>query len=231
MEMRDMTDDGPGDRRPIPARGLAPTRAIAGWLDRKRVTPDAISLFGLAAGVGSGLCLALTQWMADAAALLWIAGACLVLLRGLSNMFDGMLAVEHGRATPQGIFYNEVPDRISDVALMAGAGYSLGGSPAAGWLAACLALLVAYVRIIGVQAGAPADFGGPMAKQQRMFSIAIVAVLLALTPAAWHFHWGPGGNWGPMAAWLWVVIAGSALTVALRLRRAMRAVSRTTSSG
>lgn len=222
---------GAEGRRPIAARHLAATRYLVGRLAGWGFTPNGVSLFGLAVGIGSGLLLALTSFLPGAAGLLWIASAVLVVLRGLANMIDGMLAVEHGKGSATGIFFNELPDRISDVALIAGAGYSLGGSPTAGWIAACLALIVAYTRATGVLAGAPADFGGPFAKQQRMFSIALVSVLLALAPSDWQFSWGPGGNWGPMAAWLWVMVVGTALTGFLRLGRAMAAVSQTTRSG
>lgn len=220
-----MTQSDPG-RRPIPARSLAPTRRAVSWLAARGVMPDQVSLFGLAAGVGSGAALAVTAVWPGAAPGLWILAAVCVLLRGLSNMVDGMLAVEHGKGQATGIFWNEVPDRVSDIALLAGAGYSLGGSPAAGWLAACLALLVTYVRALGTLAGAPADFGGPFAKQQRMFSVAGLCVLLALTPAAWHPAWGPGEAWGPMAAWLWLLSAGIAWTCLRRLRRAVAWVNR-----
>jgi phosphatidylglycerophosphate synthase len=215
-----MTDNDPG-RRPIPARSFAPTKRAVAWLAAQGVMPDQVSLFGLAAGVSSGAALALTAVWPAAAPGLWIAAALCVLLRGLSNMTDEMLAVEHGKGRATGIFWNEVPDRVSDVALLVGAGYSLGGSPAAGWLGACLALLVTYIRAVGTLAGAPADFGGPFAKQQRMFSVAGLCVLLALTPSAWHPAWGPGAAWGPMAAWLWLLSAGIAWTCLRRLRRAV----------
>ncbi len=164
-------------RRPIPARNLAITKRVARWLAERGVTPNMISAVGLAVGIGSGLALGLTQVFPDAARLLWAAAAVMVLIRGISNMLDGMVAVEQHRGTATGLFWNELPDRISDVALFVGAGYSLGGSPVAGWLGACLALFVTYVRALGVIAGAPADFRGPFAKQQRMFSIAVLAAV------------------------------------------------------
>lgn len=215
------------NRRPIPARNLKLTKRFVAHLAARGVRPDQVSLFGLGVGLGSGLALALTSVLPQAAATLWLLAAGLVVLRGLSNMTDGMLAVEYGKGAPTGIFFNEVPDRLSDIALLVGAGYSLGGSPTAGWLAACLALLVTYIRAVGTLAGAPADFGGPFAKQQRMFSVAALSAFLALAPADWHFVWGPAGTQGPMAAWLWLMAPGIALTCVLRLRRAIAHVRRT----
>lgn len=219
-----MTNEPQSDRRPIPARKLTPVKWAARALAASGVTPNAISLFGLAVGIGSGAALWLTAIFPEFARPLWLASAAMVVARGVSNMLDGMVAVEHGQAGAAGLFYNEVPDRISDVALMVGAGYSLGGSVTAGWAAACVALFVTYIRAIGTLAGAPADFGGPMAKQQRMFSLAAGSTFLALTPAGWRLALGPDGAWGLTAVLLWVIVAGGVLTAILRLRRAVRAV-------
>jgi phosphatidylglycerophosphate synthase len=211
-----MSDNG---RRPIPARRLHLSKWFARWLAEIGVTPNQVSVFGLAVGVGSGIALALTPLAPSWAPKLWIAAAVLVGLRGLSNMFDGMVAVEQGKATPRGILYNELPDRLSDVALLVGAGYSIGGSPTAGWLTACLALFVTYIRCLGTCADTPADFGGPFAKQQRMFSVAVVAAVHVFLPASWRSFWGPTASWGLMAAWLWLMVPGLVLTAWLRLRR------------
>ncbi|HUG61417.1 MAG TPA: CDP-alcohol phosphatidyltransferase family protein [Methylomirabilota bacterium] len=214
-----MTLNSPSDRRPITARGLSSSQTFARRLAEAGVTPDQISLFGLAAGTGSGLALALTPLVPDAVRLLWLLAAVMVVLRGMANMFDGMVAVEHGKGSALGPIYNEFPDRLSDMALMIGAGYSIGGSPTAGWAAAAMALLVTYVRVLGTRLGAPPDFGGPMAKQHRMFSVAAVCAWLAVTPASWRLGWGPEDAWGLIALVLWIVAAGSVATTVLRLRR------------
>ena len=214
----------PGNRRPIAARSSRHAAAFARWLVARGVTPNQVSLFGLATGVGSGLALALAQELDGTGRVLLVAAAILVLLRGLSNMFDGMVAVEHAKGTPTGILYNEVPDRLSDVSLFVGAGYALGGDPVIGWAAACCALLVTCIRFIGTVAGAPADFGGPMAKQQRMFSVAGASAYLGMTPVSWHPAMGQDGRLGLLGIVLCIVIAGSLLTCHLRIRRAAAAL-------
>jgi phosphatidylglycerophosphate synthase len=50
--------------------------------------------------------------------------AAAIQLRLLCNLLDGMLAVEGGLKTPLGELYNEIPDRLADVAILAGAGAS-----------------------------------------------------------------------------------------------------------
>lgn len=211
-------------RRPIPARNMATAKAVAAWLAHRGVTPNQVSLLGLLAGVASGGLMAATTLAPGFARLMWFAAAVAVLLRGLCNMFDGMVAVEHGRATRAGLLYNEIPDRVSDVALMVGAGYAVGGDPLAGWCAACLALLVTIIRLVGTMAEAPPDFGGLMAKQQRMYTLAGFSLYLSIAPAGWQPNWGPDGRFGVISIGLWIVAAGSALTIVGRLRRALRAL-------
>ena len=217
--------DDPANRRPIPARKSRHSAAFAAWLAENGITPNQISLFGLTVGVGSGVALALTPQLPGFARLLLVASAVLVLLRGLSNMFDGMVAVEQGRASPTGLLYNEIPDRMSDIALFVGAGYAVGGNPAAGWAAACVALMVTCIRLVGTIAGAPPDFGGPMAKQQRMFSVAAVSFYLGVTPSAWHPAFGADGSRGLLALVLWIIVAGGVFTCLVRTRRAAAALN------
>jgi phosphatidylglycerophosphate synthase len=210
-----------GDRRPIAARSLAPSVWLADRLVRARVSPDAISLAGLAAGCLAGLCFGLVGAVAHAWPL-WLLGAVLVLLRLLANMMDGMVAVGRGIASPTGELYNEVPDRISDSVVLIGVGVGAAWpqGPALGFAAALAAMGTAYVRAVGKGAGAPSDFSGPMAKQQRMMLVVALALWCAAAPAAW----------GTLSALpcivLAVVIAGSLVTAARRLVHIAAALGR-----
>jgi len=132
--------------------------------------------------------------------------------------------VASGKASRVGELYNEAPDRVSDAATLIGFGYATGGSPVLGYVAACLALFTAYVRTLGKAAGAPNDFCGPMAKQQRMFLVTLAAVYAALTPRAWEPAWGTRASWGLAAAVLAVIGVGCVITSARRLVRISRAL-------
>jgi phosphatidylglycerophosphate synthase len=205
--------DGAGDRRPIAARNLALTAAAAGWLASRGASADAISLGGLAAGALAGLCLAGTAWWPEAARPLWLLGALLIQLRLLANLLDGMVAVARGIASPAGELFNEVPDRVSDTAVLAGLGLA-AASPALGLAAALAAMATAYVRAVGKAAGAPSDFRGPMAKQHRMALVTVLALLCAVAPAAW---------WPALAeAALWLILLLSLATAWRRLAGAWR---------
>lgn len=211
------------ERRPIASREAALSKRLADWLAHRGVSPNAISLAGMAAGVAAGGAFALTvfpDWQRAA----FLAAAVLLQLRLLGNMLDGMVAVQTGKASPLGELFNEVPDRISDTAIFIGAGYAAGSLPELGYLAACAALFTAYVRAEGKVAGAPQQFCGPMAKQQRMFVLTIVAVYYALAPQAWQ----PALTWlagtGLTAAALLVIAVGGAVTAVRRLVRVGRAL-------
>ncbi len=195
---------------------------MAKWLAATGVTPNAISIAGMVLGCLAGVALAATasldSWWVRAA---WVAGAVLVQLRLLANMFDGMVAIERDAASAVGELYNEIPDRISDAAILIGLGYGSGGEPTLGYAAACVAIFVAYVRAMGVAAGAPQDFAGPMAKPQRMFAVTVGAVYCAATPLAWQPEFGPDGR--SIASFvLALVTLGGLWTAARRLRHIVR---------
>ena len=212
------------DRRPIASRDTRGAQTIAKRLAAAGVAPNAISVFGMVAAIGAGLLFGLTGEAEFGLRWLWLGGAALVQLRLLCNLFDGMVAVEREIASPLGELYNEVPDRISDVAVLIGVGYAAGGAPTLGCVAAMVALFVAYVRAMDKVAGAPNDFCGPMAKAHRMAVVTVLGLYIAASPATWRLDWGPGGAWAEAAVALWIIIAGGVLTAIRRLRRAGRAL-------
>jgi phosphatidylglycerophosphate synthase len=122
--------------------------------------------------------------------------------------------------------WNELPDRVADVLLLAGAGYGaatagLDGGDALGWIAAVLAVMTAYVRELGRGLGQPADFSGPMAKQHRMAALTATCAVSALEPL-----WGGKGQM--ILVGLLVIGIGTLVTVARRTRnlvRGLRSVS------
>lgn len=206
-------------RRPIRARNTRWAACVSAWLWRLGVRPNAIS-------VASALSLAepvfASLGRAGALAIFrrgfFLIAALLIQLRLLCNLFDGMVAVEGGYQTKSGEIFNELPDRFADAFIFVGAGYAsmrLDWAPVAGWLCAVLALLTAYVRALGVSAGASQQFCGPMAKQHRMAVMTVACCLSALL--SWC-----GVEWPVVAAGLVVIGAGSAITVVRRVVRIVR---------
>jgi phosphatidylglycerophosphate synthase len=204
------------DRRPIAARNLGITQRMAAALVARGASPNGISLAGMAAGLLAGLCFAAVAWLPGAAWAFWLLGALLVQARLMANLLDGMVAIGRGVASPVGELYNEVPDRVSDTAVLAGLGVA-AGSVALGLAAALAAMLTAYVRTAARAGGAPSDFSGPMAKQHRMALATALAVWCALVP-------GPWGGAMAVTIVLAVVTLGSVLTAWRRLLRAAAAL-------
>ena len=212
------------ERRPIAARNLGLSMVAANWLAKTGVSPNAISTAGMFVGILAGVSFACTT-LPDYGWLFFLAAAALMQLRLLANMFDGMVAIQTSRASPVGELFNEVPDRVSDAAIFIGAGYAGGSMPEFGYLAAVAALFTAYVRAEGKVAGAPQEFCGPMAKQQRMAVLTLVALYAGLAPAAWQPRHGAPPNETGIMAWALVVIAALSLFTAVRrLYRTARAL-------
>jgi len=214
-----------GDRRPLVLRELEWLRALAAKLAQRGVSPNSISIWGVLCALAAGCAWALTSG-GPFDRVLWVGGAVLTALRIFANTLDGLVAVEHDRASPEGLLYNEAPDRVSDSLLLIGAGYAHGSVPELGYLAACVALFVAYVRILGRVAGAPSDFSGPMDKGGRMITLIAAALYLGFAPLAWQPALGPDGRWGLPALALALIVLGGVFTAARRLHRAARQLRR-----
>ncbi len=206
-----MTEDF--SRRPIASRNTKWAAHVTRRLVAKGVAPNRISAGSVVAAALAGSAFATAGAVTPiwAAGLLLILGAAFTQLRLLCNLFDGLVAVEGGMASPDGAFWNEVPDRASDLLILAGFGMA-SGQLALGLLAGALAVMTAYVREFGRAAGLGSDFSGPGAKSHRM---AVVTLGALAQVAVWLLGWG----W-PLLTWaLWLV---TALTAATVLRRSMR---------
>ena len=207
------------DRRPIRSRDHKVWIAAAHALAKRGVSANGISVFGMLACIGAGIAFAMTgQFSGWEARALWIGGALLVQIRLICNMLDGMVAIERGIASPVGELYNEIPDRVSDMAALIGLGYAAYSEVAGGYLAAALAVFVAYVRAMGQAAGAPNDFRGPMAKQQRMFIVTLAALYMGLAPVEWRMPFWRG--WTVPSAALAIISIGCVITAIRRIRAA-----------
>jgi phosphatidylglycerophosphate synthase len=190
--------------------------ALARWLARSGVQPNAVSVAGIGFAALSGLALALSPNLdreARAAAL--FAAAAGIQLRLLCNLLDGMLAVEEGLKSQTGDIYNELPDRIADIVILLGAGYSTRDLPygvSLGWAAALAAVMTAYIRVFGGSIGAAQHFIGPMAKQHRMFAITLATLAAVGETLA-------GGPTHAIRVGLVVIVAGALVTAIRRTRR------------
>lgn len=228
-------------RREIPQRTAGWARRSADALAAAGLTPNAISVLSLAFALAAAVALVLAG-VADgtARAGLLVAAALAMPLRLLCNMLDGMLAVEHGLRTPAGDLFNELPDRLADLAILAAAGYATSGvwrigehgagehdlGVAVGWAAAAAAVLTAYVRTLGAANGVGNFFEGLMPKPIRMWAL-VAACLASLAEPL--LGWPRGVV---LAVALAIIALGSVQTVVVRLGRIVRALrARETAGG
>jgi phosphatidylglycerophosphate synthase len=207
------------ERRPIASRENNISKWAANLLAERGVSPNSISLAGMVAGVLAGGAFAATQFVPDFWRLAFFAAAVLIQLRLLANMMDGMVAVQTKRASAVGELFNEIPDRVSDAFTIIGAGYAAGSSPELGFVAACLAIFLAYLRAQGKVAGAHQEYCGPLAKPQRMFVLTTLAIVSTFAPTAWTDFATPVAGWGVVAWGLVFLITGEIVTAIRRLVR------------
>jgi phosphatidylglycerophosphate synthase len=207
------------ERRPLASRDLEIIQRAAAWLVSREVSANAISLASTGFAALASICLVGTAWTDGLQArVLFVLAAGFVQLRLLANLLDGMVAVGSGKASPVGELYNEVPDRVADTVILIGAGFAAGGAPVLGYVAALLAVFVAYIRALGTALGAKALFIGPMAKPQRMATITAACIYSACVPGEWPGGFGCGAL-GAISIALALIAVGAALTAVRRLRR------------
>ena len=211
--------DASKDRRPLASRDTAIAQKVAASLAQTSITPNQISYGSMVAAALSFAC-----FYAFSASALKLSGFWLILaavfcqLRLVCNLLDGMVAIEAGKQTADGAFWNEFPDRIADLLIIVGFGLA-AGNITLGWAAAALAILISYVRELGKGIDGVVDFTGPMAKPHRMALVTatcVIAVLIA--------------RWLPSQTTLFVgmmaLLVGSALTVLRRSRRMVHRLNR-----
>jgi len=134
-------------------------------------------------------------------------------LRLVCNLIDGLMAVEGKLSSPQGELYNDVPDRFSDWFLILSAGFAITVYPYAWelcWLAVVLAILTAYVRVLGASQGVGHFFVGPMAKQHRMAILNLALIGLIIEKQM-------GGSSYSLYGAIIIIALGSFFTVVRRL--------------
>lgn len=210
-----------GPRRELKSRNTAWAQALARRACASGITPNAISVFSIVfAALAMTFYLIAPELPYAGTALAWLAAALCIQGRLLCNLLDGMVAVEGGKASRIGPIYNEAPDRLADVLILVGAGYSSAVPPGViklfdvlplGWSCAVLALGTAYLRVLQGSLTGKQSFIGPMAKQHRM-AVLTAGTLLAIVEGGFH----SGESWSLKLS-LTAIFFGAILTCSRRL--------------
>ncbi len=209
------------DRRPLASRSTGWARNLSTMLAETSITPNQISILSVVAAAGAWVAMALSVSVDSRV----LAGLCLIVaatacqLRLLCNLMDGMVAIEAGKQTRDGALWNELPDRMADILILAGLGLA-AGFVSLGWAAAALAVFTAYVRELGKGIDGVVDFRGPMAKPHRM-ALVTGALLVA---AVSSFLSAPVSHnvAAILQIALWVLCGGTVLTLYRRSRALLK---------
>jgi archaetidylinositol phosphate synthase len=141
------------------------------------ITPNTLTVMGLVASSISALCY--ISWRTNR--LLLPAAGALILLSGLIDALDGVLARATGSASAFGGFFDSVSDRYSDAVVLSAILYAGLCHPAWGLAAIVGSLMVSYTRARAEAAGVKMAAVGLAERAERM-------VFLALTSVAAYYN-------------------------------------------
>src|SRR5689334_5871872 len=155
-------------------------RPVLGWLARRRVTPNAITLSAIAGSIAAGVGVAFAN---RAPALLLILPAWLFVRMAL-NALDGMMAREFHMASRMGTVLNELGDVVSDLAIYLPLVFVC--APARGPIVifSIGAVLSEMCGVLGVALGSTRRYEGPMGKSDRAFLVGALGLVTFFVPRA-----------------------------------------------
>ena len=184
--------------------GIAPSRMVRAWLRLMRmlgtgpvahVPPDVLSAAGVLALAGAWAAVAGPGWPA--------LSVPLILLGGVLDGLDGVVALTTGRARPLGAVIDSVADRIGD--LLLGACLLALGAPVP-WVVAAVALLMLleYLRARAQSVGMPGVGAVTVAERPtRLILVGLAAAGSAVFPSRVPMI---GWGWATMTAIIWTVV-------------------------
>ncbi len=180
-------------------------RPAAASLVDAGVTANAVTVAALLLSVVQGASIALVP----GAVLPLLVLPVTLFVRMALNAIDGIMAKEHGQATPHGAVLNELSDVISDAALYLPFALIPGVSAGLVVLVVVAGLISEMAGVLGPLLKASRCYDGPLGKSDRAFAFGLLAVLIGIgfAPGLWT------------SIYLAVLLALSARTVVNRARR------------
>jgi archaetidylinositol phosphate synthase len=136
------------------------------------ITPNALTIMGLIASFISALCY--ISWRTNRL-FLPLAGT-LILLSGLIDAIDGVLARSTGRVSVFGGFLDSVSDRYSDAVVLSAVVYADLCHPAWGLAAIVGSLMVSYTRARAEAAGVKMAAVGFAERAERMVFLSLISM-------------------------------------------------------
>jgi phosphatidylglycerophosphate synthase len=183
------------------ARIVGSLAFVVDALARRGVNPDVVTLAAIPVGLVAGACILASPTVP----ILLLAVPLLAGLRLVLNLLDGALARQMGRTHARGEFYNEVGDRLTDLAFLVPVAFVPGADATTVLLGSLGSVVASYAGLASRAAGGERLYRGILSKPGRMvlvggFSVAV----FILGPSAW-------GPFGPL------LLAGTFLTALERI--------------
>lgn len=175
-------------------------------LVHRRVNPDALTLAAIPVGLVASACLLLSP----AAPALFLAVPLLAAARLVLNLLDGAVARRAGRMHPRGELYNELGDRLADIAFLTPVAVLPGADRTLVLLGVIGTVFASFAGLAPRAAGAERVYRGILSKPGRMALLGICSIgAWVVGPEAW-------GPFGPL------LLLGTILTAAERILVAVR---------
>ena len=183
---------------------------LDGWLEaalpflfRRPVNPNVLTVVGTLISVGAGVAFATGRF---------VLGAVLILVGGVFDLVDGVIARHHGIATAFGAFLDSTLDRLADMAMLLGvmlhyAALGDAGTVLLGGVAMIASVLTSYAKARAEQF-LPSFEGGFLERGERLTILGLGAVS------------------GYMVVALWILAVAGSATVAYRFAIAYRELAR-----
>ena len=178
-------------------------------LSRAGVTPDQVTLAAVPVAILAGACLLASP---SVPALL-LAVPALAGVRILLNLVDGNMARRTGTIHARGELYNEVGDRLADIAFLAPVAWLPGAMPHVVLLGVMTGVMASYVGITAKAAGGERIYRGILSKPGRMALLCVTCVVA--------FFLGPDDT-RPWLAFGPLLLLGTSLTLLERIVVAIR---------
>lgn len=150
---------------------------FARLISKTRLTPNQLTIIGFLTTAAAAYLIAFNL----------LAGGILIIIGGLFDILDGMVARVKGKSTRFGAYLDSVLDRVSDGLLFFGVAYFLRGDFIAVLL--CMAnllgsFLVSYTRARAEGLGVDCKVG-IMERPERVILLALGAITGLILPALW----------------------------------------------
>jgi len=179
-------------------------RPIAAALAKRGLSANDVTLGALVLSAAQGAWLALEPGSRWPLLMLPVT----LFLRMAMNAIDGLMAKEHGQATPAGAVLNELSDVAADAALYLPFALIQGMNAALVVLVVVAGIIAEMAGALGPMLGAKRCYAGPSGKSDRAFAFGFLAALIGVGLAP--------GRWSTI--YLAAMLVLSALTVLNRAR-------------